>query len=571
MNRTSHVAEWVRLRSEDAEEDTYVFGVHKGFVAAAVPGTRPASRWATSCRDAVYVLKAAPAPHANPALVLGSYSGDLEVWRAVAEKGAFSWRCDVAAQSAHSASITALGVVRDAMSVARSASVFATGSTDNTLKIWELTRGDTLQADVVQAISLGGRYALDIALAHLPNGDEPLTTLMAVALTDKKVHLYAREAGGEFTLRLQLEGHEDWVRALDFCVAPSVRGGAYDVHLASAAQDNNVRVWRIQAESVAGVERAPADAFERMAAELLPDDDQGINTKKNWLSFAHASQRWAVSLDAMLVGHDAWVTGVRWFPSPSADAQRAVLLSSSVDNSMILWSPQEPGATEWPLLSDEAASRALWLPVHRLGDVGSLSGGFLGAAWQPTTSRPAVLTYDRQGAAHVWALADGQQRFLPGATLSGHAGPARGLAWEPYGDYFLSTGYVPRLTQRGPHHTLARHLLPTGRRRGRGCRALVARDGAAADARLRPRPGRVARPCVVCERGGRKGAACVWRLARIRRKCAQLAHGADARARDVRPRARHCGCAAVAGYRAARRAARRGDGRAACGTRRARV
>ena len=105
---------------------------------------------------------------------------------------------------------------------------------------------------------------------------------MAVALTDRRISLYVRSDGGSFTLRLRLDGHEDWVRALDFTVAWP------HVWLASAAQDQHVRLWKLYAEEQAAQamqesQTPPPDFFEAMARELMPND-QGIKTKTEWLT-----------------------------------------------------------------------------------------------------------------------------------------------------------------------------------------------------------------------------------------------------------------------------------------------
>ncbi|WFD06633.1 Elongator subunit elp2 [Malassezia vespertilionis] len=470
-NRTSHIADCIELAHDDHFVAAYVFGVHKAFAvqldptsARSLRGIRqpqcpqPVHLQPTGFTSTVHVLKAIPFARTNPALLLGSYNGGTEIWRPVWKDERLCWECSVSLQSAEKSSITALGVLRNPACVARNVPLFATGSTDGTVQVYE-ARADGAEAQHVQEISLGSKYPLDIAFVHMPGPlDAPPTTLMAIALTDKQVHLYAREPRGAFRLRLQLDGHEDWVRALDFTTAPDLRtADSLNVYLASASQDQNVRLWRMSMDAARAQTQAPVrDTFEAMANELVPND-QGINTKKEWITFDNAP-RWAVSLDALLLGHEAWVTGIRWHPTPSPASQRAALLSSSMDNSMIIWSPQALQSSAWPMLASSEAEKELWLPVHRFGDVGSLSGGFLGALWQPVhedAPSTAVCTYDRQGAAHIWHHTD-QGPWKPIASMSGHAGPASGLAWEPCGDYFLTTG-ADRTTRL--HGTFVEHSV----------------------------------------------------------------------------------------------------------------
>lgn len=84
--------------------------------------------------------------------------------------------------------------------------------------------------------------------------------------------------------------------------------------------------------------------------------------------------RYGVSLDALLVGHEDWVTGVTWRPLSGRCGEGQVgeeegegglaLLSACMDRSLILWRPEGKGG--------------LWAPHVRLGDVGSDIGGPIG-------------------------------------------------------------------------------------------------------------------------------------------------------------------------------------------------
>lgn len=402
------------------------------------PSTQMRRLWPTQSAQAVHVLKVIQTADAPPSLVLGTYQGAWELWhwepRASADLG--DWVCDACVPDAHTAAVTALGVLRDEHSLAATdEALFVTGSSDATLQVWGRTEH---AAFAPQTIPLHGAYPLDVALVRLPV-PEPVV-LMAVALTDRRLWLYTREGHGPFVQQLALEGHEDWIRALDAVVAPDpMRAGAPCVLLASASQDQHIRLWKLQPDAPRP-EAPRRDAFEALASEILPDDT-GLQTQSHALPLRHG--RWAMALDALLLGHDAWVTGVRWHPHGA----RAALVSSSVDNSVIVWMPQSTHA--WPTLADPAAAHAMWLPMHRLGDVGSLSGGFLGALWRPS-SAPAVLAHDRQGAWHLWCLTE---QWAPQPAASGHAGAATSVAWAPYGDGFLTTGADRTVRLHGTYAT----------------------------------------------------------------------------------------------------------------------
>ncbi|WFD27229.1 Elongator subunit elp2 [Malassezia nana] len=443
--RTPHIADWVRLHTGTEEPaDALVFGVHHSFALWLQPCVRltlltqssmPMQRlWPTQSGQPVHVLKAIPSEQGTPSILLGTYGGAWELWHWVppascAEQG--DWVCDACVVDAHAAPVTALGVLRDAYSLAADDDVlFVTGSSDGTIQVHARTAHAPL---ATQTLPLHGAYPLDVALVRLPT-PQPVV-LMATALTDRRLVLYTREGHEPFVRQLALDGHEDWIRALDATVAPDAgrAGSPLCVYIASAAQDQHIRLWKLKPHVSHHTDAT--DDFEALAREILPDN-AGLQTKQYALPLG-AAGRWAVSLDALLLGHDAWVTSVRWHPQPAEDgAPRAALVSSSVDNSVIVWMPQSTSA--WPSLAELAAAEALWLPMHRLGDVGSLSGGFLGALWRPSAS-PAVLAHDRQGAWHLWC----QEPGLPWAShyaISGHAGAATSLAWAPHGDGFLSTG-----------------------------------------------------------------------------------------------------------------------------------
>ena len=385
--------------------------------------------WPTQFADPVHTLTCTA--HDTPLVLAGSYGGALEVWT-TSEDNVHDVQCTRVASlpDAHTRSITAIGTTGEP----NSAHIFVTGSADASLKVWHVRDGNLPELE--QTLPLGVHYPLAVAVVQLP---KTKSLLMAVALTDRRIVLYVRDDQEPFALRCRLDAHEDWVRALDFAVAQS------DVYLASAAQDQSIRIWRFQPHgsvelreatgAVGGTQATTTepstqdDKFDAMARELLPD---GIATRKHWLDVG--STRWAVSLDALLLGHDAWVTDVRW--APSNDTQPANLLSCSADHSVILWSPDAEGA-----LGDVSTASALWLPQHRLGDVGSASGGFLGVRWIPSASGNAVLAHDRQGATHLWTRMTGTARIWePLPALSGHLGAARGVAWEPFGDYLLTAG-----------------------------------------------------------------------------------------------------------------------------------
>lgn len=85
-------------------------------------------------------------------------------------------------------------------------------------------------------------------------------TLLATAGADGSIHLMAQRRDAQFATALQLEGHQDWVRALAFARTDD---GA--LLLASASQDFNVRLWKL----------ATPAALAAAAARAASSDESG--------------------------------------------------------------------------------------------------------------------------------------------------------------------------------------------------------------------------------------------------------------------------------------------------------
>lgn len=138
----------------------------------------------------------------------------------------------------------------------------------------------------------------------------------------------------------------------------------------------------------------------------------------------------ACSAEAVLLGHDTWITGLHWAPPSASPSEPLRLLSASADRSMILWTPS-PGS-----------SSAVWTGTKRFGEFTSQTNlGFFGALWGLGAN--TVLAHGWQGSWHVWrqegeggTMGDWQARVATG----GHFGAVKTLAWEPKGEFLISAG-----------------------------------------------------------------------------------------------------------------------------------
>jgi elongator complex protein 2 len=110
------------------------------------------------------------------------------------------------------------------------------------------------------------------------------------------------------------------------------------------------------------------DEFERKLAGEAGGSVQ-ISTKAHVLSIdsEDGPSRYNITLEALLMGHEAGVTNITWSPSPTDP----LLLSTSSDNSIILWTPS----------SNSTAKDGIWVPEQRFGATAGRGLGFHGPMW----------------------------------------------------------------------------------------------------------------------------------------------------------------------------------------------
>lgn len=205
--------------------------------------------------------------------------------------------------------------------------------------------------------------------------------------------------------------------------------------LASASQDSYVRLWRLTrlAETPTIAESTSAETDE-LDDEMLDDferrmtGDAGgtsrsgtqLSTKAHVITLPTAS--YGISLEALLIGHEGWVTALHW--SPTSPRR---LLTTSADNSMIIWAP-EPHS-------------AIWTAQHRFGDISSRGLGLFGALWVPREGGAIDVVANawnggfqrwsahEQGEAEEWTA-----KWAP----TGHGAGVKDLAWDPAKEYLIS-------------------------------------------------------------------------------------------------------------------------------------
>lgn len=509
FNRANHIADWA-----DAPHSIVAYAANKSIAIWDKPG-HPSSPGvtqllATGFYKSITSLKLADLPSLSsyPCIVAGSAEGSIAIWT-LREDG--RWAKVHMIKGAHQGSVSALGVVRSHATLSLG-SVVVSGASDGLLKVWSLSAHLSQAPSVVQTIDLKGRFPLDLSLLPLPSAQidaqSSLHLLMALATATNKIDIYASSTASKdnaelckFQHKLSLEGHGDWVKSLDLCTtftAADLDHNIDTVMLASGSQDASVRLWKIapaQQDQASSAQQSPissskGDDFEEMVSKIESDRSTKageISTRAHPFSVTGqdgSTQTWVVTFDALLVGHDNWVTGVQWHPAVTckngqARQQPAALLSSSADNSLILWTPSGPSsdassnspfpAFDGALLSTGGARRArgptshhlassVWMPSQRFGEVGGASNlGFFGALWMlPASSISAaidpqqpissVIAHGWGGSAHIWTLAaqttasssSSQPQWRVTDPVTGHFASARSVAWEPCGEYLLS-------------------------------------------------------------------------------------------------------------------------------------
>ncbi|KAF5363599.1 hypothetical protein D9756_000686 [Leucocoprinus leucothites] len=369
----------------------------------------------------------------NDRLVTGDEQGMLFLWRNNGRKTTLEWTL-VTRVKAHEKAVTSLYALGNTL---------VSGSSDSSVKVWDTVISGEFEER--QTISTGKRYPLSLALAFLP-GTQAL--LLAISGTDVKVQLYLRSED-QFIPSASLAGHEDWVRALSFRSPPTPEE---PLILASGSQDATIRLWNVESvktttpikgESELGqLSDELLDAFEASLGEVAEGEEGGrqISLKRHILtakSSDGSSQQFSVTFDALLVGHEFGITSLSWRPDLGPNCVPTIL-SSSTDSSLILWSPSSVlGATQ-------DSSTSIWINRQRFGDVGGQRlGGFVGSLW--TRNGQEALAWGWAGGWRRWECkstgkSDVEEHWKELATISGHRGPVKGLAWSPNGEYLISAG-----------------------------------------------------------------------------------------------------------------------------------
>uniref|UniRef100_A0A182Y827 Elongator complex protein 2 n=1 Tax=Anopheles stephensi TaxID=30069 RepID=A0A182Y827_ANOST len=346
--------------------------------------------------NTVRVVRAATECHGGIHLVSGSDDGTCILWN-TKQDGAEANPARFVLNG-HSKGVTVI----DAFVDAAKSLIVATGSVDSSIKLWHCVNESTFEC--FQTIDLRSGLTFAMKLLSLPRSN---ATMLAFATDTDVVNLCVRQEEN-FVQVEQLKGHFDWVRGLDCVQLPD----SEDWLLATSSQDTFIRLWRI----------SPRESLQKQKdfEEIRLDEDITIEERTFTVRAVDGSEyHYALSLESVLQGHEGWVYGVHF----SLHDSKLHLLSSSIDKSLIAWTPSESG---------------VWVESVRVGEVGGSSLGFYGGKFSPNGK--SIIGHGFQGSFHLWHE-DEEQRGLwnPGTILGGHFGGVRDLAWDPVGGMYVIT------------------------------------------------------------------------------------------------------------------------------------
>ena len=380
----------------------------------------------------------------------------------------------------------------------------------------------------------------DLSLMDLPNDSEkysPHTSYNSVLLViggvDSKVHLrllplMQNDSVMSFATATSLvgvlSGHDDWIRCLtEAAYMTNSKSNITSLFFASGSQDSKIRIWRVTPVTTTGAGSTSNVVTEDSFLENDENDDEETNQlqegsivadeeglgearcvftgntcSRSTTELSSRNCDYLVTLDALLVGHEDWVSSVHWIvddgtartevdPSKSIDSfyiardgPQMKLFSTSMDRNMVIWSPE--------------VETGIWLPTTRMGDIGGNLGGSVGGNLLGFVGscinfkRSSVLGVGFGGSFHLWHWglekknevvdeeSNGSQEkyaWRPVPFLTGHFAPVRDLDWgystPPSGDPSLDSG--PFLISVSSDQTcrLFSQLYPSSMRRRKWC------------------------------------------------------------------------------------------------------
>ena len=313
---------------------------------------------------------------------------------------------------------------------------------------------------------------------------------------------------GEPNYHGYLLGHQDWITCFAWLKDFVADGGGGESSsgnkkstslLASSGHDAKIRLWKFSSWNtnnddnlLPGLENKEDDDNSGASDDSDDDDEANIDDLEeeegearlivNHAAFSSETNNnttvtTAVSLEALLLGHEEAVTSLTWRRSRKTSDDKPCLLSSSMDRTILLW------------MEESDATGSVWVPISRVGSAGGILGGSIGASlmgfvdakFSPDAKR--IVGHGYGGSIHFWTQVlqsetktveakeendtlverpegedqDAQPdpaeeieeveeedalvsaRWVADPCITGHFRSVEDMAWDPNGEYMLTT------------------------------------------------------------------------------------------------------------------------------------
>ena len=384
-------------------------------------------------------------------IVSSSADGDVRSWMHDLRDNISIWRASAVLQGKKGSMISLT------CTTAHYAHLIAAVDTFGCVQIWQRDYKSCLEFSFLQEIQiLPSQMPKDLHMIALTenSGNNYGALMLCMGCVDYKIRCYIANyqiktssnssytSYESFVEVASFSGHEDWVTCLstqyfsnNMLSNNNNNNNNNNVLLASGSQDSKIRLWKfcrsvaipdtsnntsdmllpaiIPVTDDADVDRDGEDFIELDEGTAqypsIPEDEQTGDIRASFVS--SGSYIWTVYLEAILVGHEEWVTSVRWLPNTITR-----LFSTSMDRNMVIWNMD--------------TTCGIWSPLIRMGDIGGSLGGSLGAnllgfvsgVVAPDGNTILGIGYG-SGAFHMWARTD--------SGTEGGTGPLRGEKWFP--------------------------------------------------------------------------------------------------------------------------------------------
>lgn len=344
-------------------------------------------------------------------LLSGAEDGKLNVWK-YEDGGSFQLSQTLVTEQVDS-SITCLTVSND--------NVIITGNASGFITIWKIDE----QSQFTQFASFSIEpefYALTLAVIEVAPGK----LIAFIGGTKAELYVYTFDLTDSSSVKQTalLTGHEDWIKSLAVRRVSDV-----EYLIASGSQDRWIRLWKLCLN-----EKIDTSDEDKTKLRLLSNKLYKFNIGED--------VKCAVNFDAIIMGHDDWISGLQWHPT------ECKLLSSSSDSSVMIWEPD-------PI-------SGVWISKVRLGEItikgastatGS-AGGFWCAQWIITGKNEIILTNGKTGSFRCWKRQAGSSVFNQLPAITGPVRDSTDVQWSKSGKYLLATSLdqTTRLFARWTKH-----------------------------------------------------------------------------------------------------------------------